>query len=81
MPKQIIASVFSKDDMASYGPDYALIVLDGDPALLMDKVAATDELAKRFLGDATTNRTGPLYAPNGGSTTCRCWWLGSGTMP
>ena len=68
MAKRLLARVSAKADDECYGPDYALVTPTGDDlSLLTGKMAATVELAARFAGDATTVRTGPLYAIE--------WWL------
>jgi hypothetical protein len=67
MSKQVVARVFTRDEDHCYGPDYALIAVTGDESVLTERLSATQELAARFGGEATTPRTGPLHATD--------WWL------
>jgi hypothetical protein len=69
MPKRLLTKVYAKDDDNEYGPNYALIEMTGvnDLKHLTEKVTATLALAQRFIGDATTSRTGLLYSTE--------WWL------
>ena len=67
MPRQIVATVHTKDEGGGYGPDYALIVPSQDPSSLMAMMAATQRLAGQFGLGATTPRTGALYSTE--------WWL------
>ena len=47
MAKRMLVRVFTRDDIGSYGPDYALVEVE-DPALLTEKAQATTEFAARF---------------------------------
>jgi hypothetical protein len=68
MPKRMLVKVSAKSDDDCYGPDYAFVeLMEEHWSLLRDAMAATAELAARFSNDATTVRTGPLFASE--------WWL------
>lgn len=62
MPKTIVAKVHCDYENGEYGPDYVVVRLNGDPAGLAEKLAATEEIAQRFLGDARTPTTGAVQA-------------------
>jgi hypothetical protein len=68
MLKRLLVKTSAKADEDCYGPDYALVeLMEEHRSLLTDAMAATAELAARFSSDATTVRTGPLFAAE--------WWL------
>jgi hypothetical protein len=62
IPKVIVAKVYCDYEDGEYGPDYVAIRLNGDPAGLAEKLAATEEIAQRFIGDALARTTGAVQA-------------------